>query len=373
MKQEEKKNIYVTKPNLPSMEAYIAEIAEIWDTHYLTNFGTKHQQLEAQLQKYMQVSHTVLCSNGHMALELALSALGMQGEIITTPFSFISTTHAIVRSNNTPVFCDICAEDYTMDATKIEDCMTEKTIAILPVHVYGHICDVEAIERIAQKYGVAVIYDAAHAFGIRKNGRGIASYGDASTFSFHATKVFHTIEGGCICTQNDALARRLCAMRNFGLSDSEHASYVAPNAKMNEFQAAMGICNLRMVEDTIQKRKKLYMTYYENLQGIAGITLPNLQKNIEYNYAYFPILFDAEQFGKSRDEICIELQKHNVYARKYFYPLITEHTCYQAYAAQYDTPIAKKVSSQVLTLPLYPDLAQEDALFICKIIRNIKE
>lgn len=249
--------VNVTRSLLPSLEEYIEEISSMWETHWLTNMGEKHQRLEKQLKEYLDVPDITLMSNGHMALELILQALDLTGEVITTPFTFASTTHAIVRNNLKPVFCDISEDDFTIDVEKIESLITDKTSAILPVHVYGNICQVEEIQRIADKYGLKVIYDAAHTFGETWKGQGIGTFGDASTFSFHATKVFNTIEGGAVCYHDEEIGAKLYKLKNFGIKNEEVVDGIGANAKMNEFQAAMGICNLRHVDEEIEKENIL--------------------------------------------------------------------------------------------------------------------
>ena len=270
----------------------------------------------------------------------------------------------------TPVFCDINEDDYTIDATKIEALITDKTSAIIPVHVYGNICNVYEIEKIAKKHGLKVIYDAAHTFGVRVGDIGIASFGDASMFSFHATKVFNTIEGGCVTYLDDSLTDKLRIQKNFGMADSEHYPEVAGNAKMNEFQAAMGLCNLRHVDEEIAKRKKVVERYIARLSCTPGIRPWHEQDNVKHNYAYFPVVFDKEIFGKSRDEVAAELAENNIFARKYFYPITNEFECYKGMFEIQETPVAKKISDSVLTLPLYADLALDDVDRICDIILN---
>ena len=362
------KNILVTQSSLPSYEEFIEEIKDIFESKWLTNMGQKHQKLESKLIQKLKVNNISLFTNGHMALYTALKALDLKGEVITTPYSFSSTTHAIVQNGLTPVFCDINEEDYTIDVNKIEELITEKTCAILPVHVYGHVCDVEKIEKIAQKYNLKVIYDAAHVFGVEINGRGIGSYGDISMFSFHATKVFNTIEGGALSYNNSNLKDKIEKLKNFGINGPDKVEYVGMNCKMNEFCAAMGLCNLRHFEEEISKREKVYNEYKKRLSNISGIVIPKEQKGVKSNYAYYPVIFNKKVFGKSRDEIMKELEKEGIYSRKYFYPLITD---YQCYSNEYDsslTPIAKKISDNVLTIPMYADLSLEDVNRICDII-----
>lgn len=364
------KKIFVTQSSIPKMNEYVDEIKSIWDTKRLTNMGEKHNQLMEQLENYMCVSNVSLFSNGHMALELCIQAMNLPkgGEVITTPFTFASTTHAIVRNNLMPVFCDINEDDYTIDVSKIEELITDKTVAIVPVHVYGNICDVEAIAKIAKKYNLKVIYDAAHAFGEKLNGIGVGNFGDSSMFSFHATKVFNTIEGGAICYKDEQIGKELYKLKNFGIKNKEEVDGVGANAKMNEFQAAMGICNLRHIDEEIEKRKKIVERYRENLSGKEGIKLNVIQEDLKCNYAYFPIVFDEEKFGHTRDAVSDWLKEEGILARKYFYPLTSAYECYDGMFNPNETPIAFKISKQVLTLPLFADLDLEIVDRICEII-----
>ena len=291
----------VTRSSMPPMEEYYKEIEDLWETHWLTNMGEKHEKLEAMLKEYLEVPNISLFTNGHMALELTLQAMELEGEVITTPFTFISTTHAIVRNGLKPVFCDINPDDYTIDVSKIVELITEKTVAIIPVHVYGQPCDVERIEEIAKKYNLKVIYDAAHAFGVKYKGVGIGNFGDASMYSFHATKVFNTIEGGAVSYKEEELSERLYRLRNFGIMDEVTVDAVGANAKMNEFQAAMGICNLRHIEEDIKKREEIFLRYKKYLDGIEGLKLLAQKEDVEYNYSYFPAVFETETLGISRE------------------------------------------------------------------------
>lgn len=301
-------------------------------------------------------------------IALKVLKLPKGGEVITTPYSFSSTTHAIVQNDLKPVFCDINEDDYTIDVNKIEGLITEKTVAIMPVHVYGHVCDVEKIEQIAQKYNLKVIYDAAHVFGVKYKGKSIANYGDISMFSFHATKVFNTIEGGALVYNEDKLKSEIDKLKNFGINGAERVEYVGMNAKMNEFCAAMGLCNLRHLNEEIQKREKVFKRYVQRLSNIDGIKISMKQEEVTPNYAYFPIIFNKEIFGKSRDEVMDELSKQNIFTRKYFYPLINDYECYRDKYNSKDTPIAKRISDNVLTVPMYADLPLEDVDRICDII-----
>ncbi|MFK4785487.1 DegT/DnrJ/EryC1/StrS family aminotransferase [Fusobacterium sp. MFO224] len=360
------RQILVTRSSMPDFEEYANEIREIWNSRWLTNMGVKHQTLEKDLKKYLKVSEINLFSNGHLALECILKAMDLKGEVITTPFTFASTTHAIVRCGLIPVFCDINKEDYTIDVSRIESLITDKTCAIVPVHVYGNVCDVYEIEKIAKKYNLKVIYDAAHTFGEKIDGIGIGNFGDASMFSFHATKVFNTIEGGAVAYKDKVLNRILYDIKNFGITGPETVEYIGGNAKMNEFQAAMGICNLRHIDDEILKRKKVVEKYRERLGSTNGIKLPPLQANVESNYAYFPVVFDGYKYN--RDKMFEILKENNIIARKYFYPLVNDFNCYKYKYSSKDTPVAKHISERVLTLPLYSDLELEVVDNICDII-----
>ena len=362
------KQILVTRSSMPDFEEYCNEIRELWETHWLTNMGVKHKELEKSLLGYLKTPNITLFTNGHLALECIIAAFNFPkgSEVITTPFTFASTTHAISRNGLVPVFCDINPEDFTIDADKIENLITEKTCAIIPVHVYGNLCDVEKIEKIAKKYNLKVIYDAAHAFGVEKNGVGVANFGDASMFSFHATKVFNTIEGGAVTYKDENLNKILYDIKNFGITGPESVEYIGGNAKMNEFQAAMGICNLRHVDKEIEKRKKVVERYREKLQNIEGIKIIHISGEIKENYAYFPVVFDNYKY--TRDEIFEKLGEENIIARKYFYPLINDFDCYKEKYSSKDTPIAKYMADKVLTLPLYADLELEVVDKICDII-----
>ncbi len=362
--------INVTRSSMPSYEEYCEEIKELWDSRWLTNMGVKHQQLQAELETLMDVPHVTLFTNGHIALETVIEAMNFPegSEVITTPFTFASTTHAIARNGLVPVFCDVNPVDYTMDATKIEALITDKTVAIVPVHVYGNMCDDDAISAIARKHGLKVIYDAAHAFAASYKGRSAGALGDASMFSFHATKVFNTIEGGAVCFHDDQLVGLLNDWKNFGQHSSEEVLYAAGNGKMSEFQAAMGICNLRHLSGEIAKRGEAVKRYRERLGNVPGIKLAPVQEGVEPNYAYFPVVFDGYKY--TRDEIFALLKEQDIIARKYFYPLTNGFACYAALptAGEDKTPVAKHIAEHVLTLPLFADLTQEDVDRICDII-----
>lgn len=359
--------ILVTRTSMPGFEEYVEEIRDIWDSRWLTNMGPKHKKLQEQLREYLMVDNVDLVTNGHMALELSLQALGLTGEVITTPFTFASTTQAIVRCGLEPVFCDVDPVSFTMDTDMLESLITEKTSAIMPVHVYGNICDVERIEQIARKYGLKVVYDAAHAFGITVNGRGIGSFGDVSCFSLHATKVFNSIEGGALCFGDKVFGEEIVRLKNFGIGP-EGVESIGTNAKMNEFCAAMGLCNLRHVDQAIAGRKAAVERYMDNLGGVAGLQFNPEQQGVERNYSYFPVIFDPEVFGRSREQVFTELQKNDINARRYFYPLTSAFPCYKGRFDPGLTPVAKRISEQVLTLPLFSELALEDVDRICAIV-----
>ena len=363
-----KRPIQVTRSSMPDFEEYIEEIKSVWENHWLTNMGEKHRRLEKELMDYLDVPNINLFTNGHLALEYVIEAFNLKGEVITTPFTFASTTHAIVRNGLKPVFCDINPVDYTIDVEKIESLITDKTSAIVPVHVYGNICNVYEIERIAKKYNLKVIYDAAHTFGVTVDNIGIGNFGDASMFSFHATKVFNTIEGGAVTFKDERLNELLNQLKNFGITGPESVEYVGGNGKMNEFQAAMGLCNLKHVDREIEKRKKIVERYMENLEGIEGIIFSKNQKGVKHNYSYFPVVFDG--YKLNRDEVFEILKENGIIARKYFYPTINSFECYRNEYNPNDTPIAKSISEKVLTLPLYADLALEDVDRICEIIKR---
>lgn len=360
------KQIQVTQSNLPPLEDYIEEIKDLWESSWLTNMGEKHQRLEEALTEYLSVPQLLLFSNGHSALEAAIEAFDLTGEVITTPFTFASTTHAIVRKGLTPVFCDIDPVHYTLDPAKLESLITKKTSAIIPVHVYGNMCNVTEIERIAAKYNLKVIYDAAHAFGVTVDGKGAGQFGDAAMFSFHATKVFQTIEGGGLAYQDPDRTAILKASKNFGITGPESVEYVGGNAKLNEFQAAMGLCNLRTFAKEVTLRKQVAARYRERLQGEEGLQLPVPQEGVESNYGYFPVIFDG--YGADRNEVAEKLKEHGINARKYFYPLTSDYACYRDTYSSAATPTARYIAERVLTLPIYAGLDTNEVDHICDII-----
>lgn len=357
--------INVTHSSMPYFEEYCEEIKSIWDSCWLTNMGPIHDKLKGQLKDYLKVNNIELFVNGHLALYCAIKSLGLKGEIITTPFTFASTANAIIQAGCTPVFCDV-KSDYTIDESKIEALITDKTVAILGVHVYGNICEVDEIQKIADKYNLKVIYDAAHAFGVEYKDKGVCSYGDVSMLSFHATKVFHTIEGGALCYNDDSLTQKLALERSFGVSGDDLECF-GTNAKMNEFSAAMGICNLRHIDDEIASRGKAFRIYDSRLKDVKGITLLPLHDGIKQNYAYYPVLFNKELFGKSRDEVIALLGEQEINARKYFYPLVSANKEFGDNLTTL-TPIAKEYSENILCLPMYAHLEEKDINRICDIV-----
>lgn len=370
-KNRNTEKILVTRTSMPPYEEYIHMLKPLWDTHWITNMGRYHQELEKKLKEYLDVSQISLMVNGHMALEMAIQAFDFpEGfEVITTPFTFISTTHAIVRNHLKPVFCDVKESDGTIDETKIEDLITEKTVAIVPVHVYGNICNVEEIEKIAYKYNLKVIYDAAHAFGIKYKGKGIGSYGDASIFSFHATKVFNTIEGGAVTFSDNKLYEKLYNLKNFGIRGEELVVSVGANAKMNEFAAIMGLCNLNHLDKALESRKIVYEKYIRRLENIKGIDIfsENLADN--RNYAYFPIVV-KDNYKYSRDELYTKLKKHNIYSRKYFYPLTSDQACFKNKYKNDNLGVARDLARRILVLPIYEGLDEIQIDKICNILND---
>lgn len=360
--------INVTRSSMPSFEEYVSEIKPLWESRWLSNRGTIHRKFETQLCEYLGVKQVALFANGHVGLEVPINAFGLQGEVITTPFTHCSTTHSIVRNGLTPVFSDVNERDFTLDADQIEKYISDKTCAIMATHVYGLVCDVEKIQKIADKYHLRVLYDAAHAFGVKKDGIGIGNFGDMALFSCHATKVFHTIEGGITVVKDEKVFEKMDMLTNFGFSGHENVKYVSTNARMNELEAAMGVCNLRHIDEEIAKRRTAADRYKERLCSVKGIKLIPPQPGVTRNYSYFPVFFDG--YKENRNEIQEKLSKENIFARKYFYPLTTELDCY---VRQYGvtvkrTPVAQYAAEHVLTLPMYADLTLEDVDRICDII-----
>ena len=363
------REIFVTKSSMPPFEEYIELIKPLWDTHRLTNMGQYHMELEEKLSEYLNIENISLTVNGHMALELAIQSMNFSkgSEIITTPFTFVSTTHAIIRNGYVPVFCDV-KDDFTIDEEQIEELITEKTVAIIPVHVYGNICNVEKIAEIAYKYDLKVIYDAAHAFGEKVNGKSVASFGDISVFSFHATKVFNTIEGGAVCSKSKEIYEKIYNLKNFGIRSEEVVVSVGANAKMNEFAAAMGLCNLKHLSEMLEKRKHIVEYYIELLSKVSKVTLNKYNPEVESNYAYFPALFETEE---KRDLVYEELKNNGVHARKYFYPLTSDEVCFKNKYKNIPLNNARNFSKRVLVLPLYPELSDKEIKKIVSIVNRV--
>lgn len=366
--------IPVTKSSMPPYEEYCREIASLWKNCWLTNAGEKHQQLLGQLQEMLRTPCVELFVNGHSALELGIEALELSGEVITTPYTFASTTHALVRNGLKPVFCDIKESDFTIDETKLEALITPDTSAILAVHVYGQPCNVERLEEIARAHGLKLIYDAAHAFGVQVNGRPISAYGDMSMFSFHATKVFHTIEGGALVYRDAVLGDRLRSLRNFGLV-GEQVSVPGCNGKLTEFAAAMGLCNMRHLEESIARRKSAYQTYEAGLRDVPGIRPFRYisTESVVQNYAYYPLIVDDKVIVGGRDYLQQALESKQIFTRKYFFPLTSDFICYQDLAPSKSLPVAQYMSDHVLCLPMYADLTKEQVEHICGVIRRAAE
>ncbi len=363
----------VTRSSMPPYEEYCEAIKPLWESHWITNMGCYHEKLERELEKYLEVPRIALTVNGHMALELAIQSFDFpQGsEIITTPFTFISTTHAIVRNGLVPVFCDVKESDGTIDENKIEELITPKTVAILPVHVYGHLCNVDIIQEIADKYGLKVIYDAAHAFGEKYFEKGVGNFGDVSIFSFHATKVFNTIEGGAVVCKTKEMYDKLYNLKNFGIRGEELVVSVGANAKMNEFSAIMGLLNLKYIENNIFERKIRYEKYVAELNGIKGIRVFHQNKEgLQLNYSYFPILVE-EDFPGNRDELYSKFANEYIHVRKYFYPITADQACFKNLYKKCELSISRELSKRVLSLPLYEGMPLEVIDEVTKLIKQV--
>lgn len=358
--------INVTKSSMPGFEEYMEMLRPVWESRWLSNRGQASIQFEKELEAYLGCGNIWLFANGHVALEVALQALDLHGEVITTPYTHCSTIHAIVRNGLTPVFVDVKEDNYTIDPEKIEEAITEKTAAIVATHVYGFLCDVKAIGKIAKKHNLKVVYDAAHAFGVTLDGVSPANFGDAAMFSTHATKVFQTIEGGIVAYQDAELFEKMMYLVNFGFTSETDIDYIGTNARMNEFEAVMGICNLRHLDEEIAKRKLAGNRYRERLSGIKGIKLIEPEKGLKWNYAYFPVIFDG--YKENRDQIKEKLAKENIFARKYFYPIVNRAACYIDQYGAINVPVAAHAADHVLCLPMYADLTAGNVDRICDVI-----
>jgi dTDP-4-amino-4,6-dideoxygalactose transaminase len=363
---------YVTKPSLPPIKEFMKLLEDIWESRWLTNMGKFHHEFERELAEYLGVKYISLFSNGTLALITGIQALRITGEVITTPYSFVATTHALYWNRIKPVFCDIEPDFMNINPERIEAAITPQTTAILPVHVYGNPCQVEKIQKIADTYGLKIIYDSCHAFGAKINENSILNFGDLSVLSFHATKVFTTFEGGAIVCRDEKTKKRIDFLKNFGFADE--VTVVAPgiNAKMSEFQAALGLLQLKYVDKNIEKRKEVALSYRKYLKDIKGVRCLHDISHIRHNYAYFPILIDESEFGVSRDKLYNKLKKFNIYCRRYFYPLISQFPSYRGLpsADSKNLPVAEKISKMILCLPIYPDLKKEEISYITDKIKQ---
>jgi dTDP-4-amino-4,6-dideoxygalactose transaminase len=372
MTEKPSEPIYVTQPSMPPQEEFNEYLKKIWNTKVLTNHGPFHQQFEKELADYLGVRYLSVFVNGTMALITALQALRITGEVITTPFSFVATTHALWWNNIKPVFVDIEPDHFTLDPAKIEASITPNTTAIVPVHVYGNPCNVEAIQKIADTYGLKVIYDAAHTFGVKVNGNSVLNFGDLSILSFHATKVFNTFEGGAIVCHDEKTRRRIYFLRNFGFADEVTVIGPGINAKMNEVQSAFGLVQLKYIDEYIIKQRTITEIYRAGLAGVEGIRYITDIEGVDHTYSYFPIFINAEQYGRSRDEVYNLLKESNIFGRRYFYPLISQFPTYRSLPSAKTEllPVATKAASQVICLPIYPDLKLEYVYFIIEILKK---
>ncbi|MGA2159067.1 MAG: DegT/DnrJ/EryC1/StrS family aminotransferase [Dehalococcoidia bacterium] len=370
-----KEPIYVTRPLLPDLKEFNKELEEIWASKWLSNNGPKHQKLEEEIGRLLKVPYISLFNNGTIALIVAINSLRLSGEVITTPFTFPATPHVLAWNGIKPIFCDIDEQTMNIDVDKIEKMITPKTTAILGVHVFGVPCDVLGIQSIADRYGLKVIYDAAHAFDTEVDGTCIGNFGDISAFSFHATKLFHTAEGGALTFSDPNLKPRIDLLKNFGIKNEDEVLMPGINGKMNEIQAALGLVNLKYIGGETEKRKKIVETYNSYLNGIEGISIRKLSPNIRYSYQYYVIRIDREKFGLSRDEVYSRLKEYNIFSRKYFYPLCSDYVCYRQLpsANPHHLPMAKKIVDEVLCLPLYGGLSIDSAEKICEILKLFKK
>lgn len=369
-----KKKIFVTQPALPPLNEFTEYLKKIWDNKIITNNGPFHQQFEKALADYLGVKYISVFTNGTLALITALQSLKITGEVITTPFSFVATTHSLWWNNIKPVFSDIEPNLFNLDPEKIEAAITPRTTAIMPVHVYGNPCDTERFQQIADTYGLKLIYDAAHAFGVKINGQSILSFGDLSILSFHATKVFNSIEGGAIICPDEKTKKRINYLKNFGFAGETEVVEPGINAKMNEVQAAYGLLQLNYVDKYISQRKEITDLYRKELKEIPGLRFLNDINGVDHSYSYFPILINTNKFGKTRDEVYEILKTNNIFSRRYFYPLISQFPTYRNLesALPGKMPVAEKITEQVICLPIYPDLDLKQIRFICSILKRIK-
>ncbi|MDA8101126.1 MAG: DegT/DnrJ/EryC1/StrS family aminotransferase [Nitrospiraceae bacterium] len=368
------KPIYVTRPFLPPFEEFCRGLQDIWDSRWLTNDGPVLKRFTRDLCSFFETENICLFNNGTLALQIALQGMGISGEVITTPYTFVATTHALFWNKIRPVFVDIEPYHYTLDPDKVEAAITPWTTAILAVHVYGHPCKLNALADIARRHNLRLIYDAAHAFGVKVGGRPIGHYGDLSMFSFHSTKLFHSVEGGMLLFREAGLRGLFDYLKNFGFKNEVEVVMPGTNAKMNEVQALMGIQNLKYLGQTIEKRKAISAVYRKRLAEIPGIHMaPELPAAVQYNYAYFPVEVDEQEFGMSRDALYDKLKEWNVYTRRYFYPLICDYPCYRSIPVNGSLPVARRVAGRILTLPIYDGLALNDVETICDILLGLHQ
>lgn len=366
------KPIYVTSPLLPSLEDFTFLLKEIWESKMLTNNGNFHQKLEEELAKYLKVPYLSLFTNGTLPLITALQAMRITGEVITTPFSFVATTHSLWWNGIKPVFVDIEPETCNLDPSKIEAAITPRTTAIMPVHVYGKPCKTKEIQEIANKYGLKVIYDAAHAFGVEINGESILKFGDMATLSFHATKVYNTLEGGALVVHDEQTKKRIDYLKNFGFASETEVVAPGINSKVDEVRAAYGLLNLKQVDHAINSRRKVAIRYRDELQGVKGITFFNDIPGVRHNYSYFPIFINAEEYGMTRDELYFKMKEYNVFGRRYFYPLISTFSTYRGLdsANPDNLPVATQMSNNVICLPMHHALSENEVEYILQIIKK---
>ena len=362
----------MTSPLLPSLEDFTFLLKEIWESKMLTNNGNFHQKLEEELAKYLKVPYLSLFTNGTLPLITALQAMRITGEVITTPFSFVATTHSLWWNGIKPVFVDIEPETCNLDPSKIEAAITPRTTAIMPVHVYGKPCKTKEIQEIANKYGLKVIYDAAHAFGVEINGESILKFGDMATLSFHATKVYNTLEGGALVVHDEQTKKRIDYLKNFGFASETEVVAPGINSKVDEVRAAYGLLNLKQVDHAINSRRKVAIRYRDELQGVKGITFFNDIPGVRHNYSYFPIFINAEEYGMTRDELYFKMKEHNVFGRRYFYPLISTFSTYRGLdsANPDNLPIATQMSNNVICLPMHHALSENEVEYILQIIKK---
>lgn len=366
------KPIYVTRPFLPPLDEFRQGLEEIWASRWLTNNGPIVQRFTQELSNFFESDNICLFNNGTLALQIALQGMGISGEVITTPYTFVATTHALFWNKIRPVFVDIEPDYYTIDAEKVEAAITPWTTAILGVHVYGYPCKVNTLADIARRYNLKIIYDAAHAFGIKIGNKPLAHFGDLSMFSFHATKLYHSLEGGLLIFQESGLKGIFDYLKNFGFKNELEVVMPGTNAKMNEMQALMGIQVLKYLDEIIQRRAGITELYRNRLKEVPGIKLaPLLPANVKHNYAYIPIEVDEEEFGMNRDALYDNLKKYNVYTRRYFYPLVCDYACYRNVSVKDPLVVARRVASCILTLPIYDSLELSEVEAICEMIKEV--